>query len=218
MEGLEQELDKIEKGLNLFDTGIPTLLGEEINAVGIDDLNRLAIVVAVVQGPKQKIIKEVLRVFYLWNFTCDFSEDFFAEAKEQTGSEPAQVPPRIVVATDKQPTAAFWSYMKNIKDSYIDVDIYRKSEAPANGGNELFWLKVDWPEDIKPLSRAALHRFNKENSERAIENKYLWDQLAGGSPNMRGYDKKRTLKAALDAGLNAELDDEDKKKETNELA
>lgn len=201
MEALRQNLDKIEKGLKLFDTRIPTILGEEIDAVGVDEFERLVIVVCSRQKPAQFVAKEALRIFYMWNFTCDFKDDFFAEAEEQAGVTPVKVPPRIVVLTDEPPSPSFWTYLKHFKDCYIDIDIYRQSEAGANGGKEWFWLKVDWPDKIAPISRAALHRLNNNNAKMAIEHQKLWEQLSGGNPGLRGYDRHRQLEQAKKIGL-----------------
>lgn len=201
MEGLRQNLDKIEKGLKLFDTGIPTLLSEEIDAVGVDEFERLVIVVCSRHRQPQFVAKEVLRIFYMWNYACDFKDDFFAEAQEQAGVAPVKVPPRIVVLTDEAPSPSFWAYLKHFKDCFIDIDVYRQNEAGTNGGKERFWLKMDWPDKFKPISRAALHRMNDQNAKMALESLKLWEQLSSINPGLRGYDRDRQIEEAKKLGF-----------------
>lgn len=188
-------LERLEPGLTVFDTRVPTVLGHEIDILALDKIKRLTLVaIWPKKVPGRQVVKEILALFYRWNFISDFKEDLWAAADEREVTL-ALRPPRIILLTPELPPTA-WPYLNWMRECHIKISVFSLDEpAPANG-KEPDWQKVEWPEKIKPLSRALLHKFNLDNVKIVNEQRIVWEALIAQDPLLNGYSKDRRLAAA----------------------
>jgi hypothetical protein len=187
-------LDRLEPGLTLFDSRLPTVLGHQIDILATDKNRQLTMILVFADKiPPGHSAREALWIYGRWNFICDFRDDFFAEARQRE-IELAPKPPRIMLLLPEV-SPKLWPYLRWFRDSYIRTSVFLLEEPASTNGVKPTWRKADWPE-TKPLSRANLHRLNLDNAAMANEQRIIWKAMVGQERVLAGYDKDRSLAAA----------------------
>jgi hypothetical protein len=185
-------LDRLEKGLTLFDSRIPTVLGDQIDILATDKNGRLVMMLIFTKPiPGQYALQQMLKIYYRWNFISDFRHDFLSEARHREINL-APKPPRVMLLFPKVPPRV-WSYLKWLKDRGIRTSVFLFDDLAAGNGAGPAWRKADWPREAKPLSRAMLHRLNLDNVYMVRQEKLIWQELSRLNATLRGYDKEKTL-------------------------
>ena len=205
---LEQDITRLESGLRLFDANVMSILGHQIDLLAIADDPPHFVMIQLYPEKiaPQAMHKETLKLLYLWYFVCYFKDDFREVAEESYDAGRMQVPPRLILVVPEI-TSQLWSYIQNLKDNCLNIDVFRYNETVRNGGTETIWLKCDWPEEIKPLPASTLRRFDADRFKMAEDERHIYEQLMAIDPSIKGYDRQKSWAKALAHGRSVVSDE-----------